>query len=206
MLKAANNVNTVIRDALIGRSFDDQRALDNVLIELDGTPNKSALGANAILAVSIAFARASATERQVPLYLYFAGMVDDQPPTLPHLTVNLFSGGKHAGGQVAIQDVLLAPRNAGSINLSLEMIHKVYHAAADLIADKYGMRLLTADEGGLAPPFENDEAMLADAVEAIARAGFTPGADIALAIDVAASHFYSDGHYASTTRVYRLSR
>lgn len=193
--KATNNVNTTIRDALVGRSFTDQNGLDEALIELDGNTNKSNLGANAILSVSIAFARAVAKERDIPLYEYFANMLNKTAAYLPRLTVNLFSGGKHAGGQVAIQDVLLVPISANTIDESLAMIYAAYHAAADMIVEKYGMRLLTADEGGLAPPFEDDETMLRDAVVAIERAGYVPGKDIALAIDVASSHFFADGIY-----------
>jgi enolase len=111
------------------------------------------------------------------------------------LTVNLFSGGKHAGGQVPIQDVLLVPVSARTIDESLAMVYEVYQAAAELTYRTYGMRALTADEGGLAPAFPSAEAMLDDAVAAIRAAGLDPGRDIALAVDVAASHFYRDGRY-----------
>ena len=193
--KAAQNVNTIIRDALIGQTFDDQVALDEALIQLDGSDNKRYLGANAILAVSVAFARAAAAEQGIPLYAYFANMRGESAAHLPRLTVNLFSGGKHAGRQVAIQDVLLVPISSTTIDDSLAMIYAVYQAAADLIVEKYDMRLLTADEGGLAPPFEDDEIMLRDAVVAIERAGYVPGKDMALAIDVASSHFFTEGVY-----------
>jgi enolase len=193
--RAVNNVNTIIHDALVGQAFNDQAALDETLIQLDGTDNKCRLGANAILAVSVAFARASAKTHGVPLYQYFADMYGAPPATLPHLTVNLFSGGKHAGGQVAIQDVLLVPLSARSVDAGLVMVYEVYQTAADMIADKYQMRLLTADEGGLAPPFPDDETMLQDAVNAIEQAGYVPGEDMALALDVAASHFYVEGSY-----------
>jgi enolase len=147
--------------------------------------------------VSLAFARAVAQEHDVPLYRHFATMLGDRvvPTTLPRLTVNLFSGGKHAGGQVAIQDVLVVPAAATSIDEALATTYAVYQAAADLNQRKYGTRALTADEGGLAPPFANTEAMLADAVEAIVAAGYKPGREVALAIDVASSHFYQDGRY-----------
>ncbi len=169
--------------------------LDEALLSLDGTPNKSQLGANAILAVSLAFARAQAAEFNRPLYRHFAAMLDDQPRTLPRMTINLFSGGKHAGGQVCIQDVLVVPVAATTIDDGLAATSAVYQAAAKLTQEKYGARALKADEGGLAPPFPTTEAMLADAVEAIRRAGFTPGRDVALAVDVASSHFYRDGIY-----------
>ena len=193
-LKAVANVNTIIAKAVTGEKFETQAALDHRLIELDGTENKSRLGANAILACSIAFARASAARRDLPLYAYFASLIGEQPHALPRLTVNLFSGGKHAGGQVEIQDVLLVPM-ADSIDEGLANVHAVYYAAARLIAEKYNMRLLRADEGGLAPPAPSVGALLEDAVSAIRRAQLEPGNDMMLAVDVASSHFYRDGRY-----------
>jgi enolase len=191
--KAVGNVNTVIAPALIGVDFADQRVLDQRLLDLDGTPNKSRLGANALLAVSLVFARAHARQRNVPLYRHFADLLGIEPK-LPGLTINLFSGGKHAEAQVAIQDVLIAPQT-DSIADGLAMMYAIYQAAAALIKEKYGMRALTADEGGLAPPAPDDETLLADAVEAIERAGYRPGEDAKLALDVASSHFYQGGNY-----------
>lgn len=192
--RAVSNIEHILQPALRHRDFD-QAALDGAMLELDGTPNKARLGANALLAVSLAFGRAAAIERGEPLYQYFSGLLGGGAPTLPRLTVNLFSGGKHAGGQVAIQDVLVVPISAPTIDDSLAAIHAVYMAAAKLIERKYGMRLLRADEGGLAPPCAGAEALLADAVEAITDAGLEPGRDMALAIDVASSHFYRGGLY-----------
>jgi enolase len=193
--KAAANVSGPIHDACAGREFSSQDEFDRALIELDGTDSKSRLGANAILSASIAFARASALERGLPLYRYFAEMLGREPRTFPRLTINLFSGGKHAGQQVAIQDVLIVPAAARSIDESLATAYDVYQAAAELSFERYGMRALTADEGGLAPPFENTGAMLATAVKAIEQAGYTPGKEVTLAVDVASSHFYSEGRY-----------
>jgi enolase len=193
--KAVANVNGPIADALRGREFADQAALDRALIDLDGTPNKSRLGANAILAVSLAFARANAAAREIPLYRHFADMLGSTEPRLPQMTINLFSGGKHAGGQVAIQDVLVVPVSAAMIDEGLAMTYAVFQAAAELTKRKYDARPLRADEGGLAPPFPNVETMLSDAIESIRSAGFEPGKDVALAIDVASSHFYTDGWY-----------
>jgi enolase len=192
--KAVGNVNGPIAAAVCDRPFATQAELDAALVALDGTPNKSRLGANAILAVSLAFARARAAGRGVPLYRHFADELGSPARTLPRLTINLFSGGKHAGGQVCIQDVLLVP-TAPTTDAGLAAVFAVYQAAAALTRRKYAARALTADEGGLAPPFPTTEAMLADAVEAIAAAGLTPGRDVALAVDVAATHFYSDGRY-----------
>lgn len=200
--QAVAHVNVALNDALAGQEFADQRALDETMLALDGTPNKARLGANAILAVSLAFARAVAVERAIPLYQQFADILaevggNDHAPltTLPRTTINLFSGGKHAGGQVPIQDVLVVPAAAMTMDDALATTVAVFQAAADLMARKYKMRMLTADEGGLAPPFANAAAMLDDAVEAIQAAGYTPGKEVALAIDVASSHFYEGGRY-----------
>lgn len=193
--KAVANVNGTIASALRGRSFSHQRELDAYLIELDGSANKSRLGANAVLAVSIAYARAEAALRGVPLYQHFADMVDEPLQALPRMTINLFSGGKHAGGQVEIQDVLIVPASAPTIDDGLAMTFAVYQAAAALSRQRYNWRALTADEGGLAPPVESVDAMLALAVEAIERAGYTPGPDVAIALDVASSHFYVNSRY-----------
>jgi len=194
--RAVANIGGELANALCGQLFADQQALDQAMVALDGTPQKSRLGANAILAVSLAFARALAAERQQPLYAYFASLLPAVgTPTLPRPTINLFSGGKHAGGQAPIQDVLIVPAAAQTMDEALATTVAVFQAAADLCAHKYQMRLLTADEGGLAPPFPNAEAMLADAVTAIEAAGFVPGQEVMLAVDVASSHFYQAGRY-----------
>jgi enolase len=192
---AVANVNGEIAARLRGREMPDQAVLDRALIELDGTPQKSRLGANAILAVSLAFCRAHAAERRVPLYRHLAELRDPARQSLPRTTINLFSGGKHAGGQVAIQDVLVVPAHAATIAQSLELTAAVYASAVDLIDEQYAARALKADEGGLAPPFHDTETALRDAVEAIRRADLTPGEDVALAVDVASSHFFRDGRY-----------
>ncbi len=192
---AVANVNGEINASFAGRAFTNQEELDRLLIELDGTPTKSRLGANAILAVSLAFARATAVEQGVPLYRHFSDLLREPLRTLPRPTINLFSGGKHAGHQVVIQDTLVVPVAATTTDEALAMTYAVYQAAADLTRERYHMRALTADEGGLAPPFESDEAMLDNAVAAIHAAGLTPGRDVVLAVDVASSHFYKDGRY-----------
>lgn len=194
-LQAAANVNGILTNALVGRSFTDQCGLDDAMIALDGTSNKQRIGANAILAVSVAFARAVAKEKEIPLYRHFAEIAGTSPLRLPRLTINLFSGGKHAGQQVSIQDVLIIPMSAHTVDESLICAFNVYQVAAELILAKYGMRLLTADEGGLAPPCRNAEEMLGLAVEAIEKAGYSCGRDVYLGLDVAASHFYKDQLY-----------
>jgi enolase 1/2/3 len=185
--KAVANIEGPIAKLLCNQPITDQRDLDHRLI-----PHKDQLGANSILAVSIAFARASAGT--TPLYQHFAAIIGQQTHKLPRLTINLFSGGKHAGGQVAIQDVLIVPTSP-TIHEGLAVCHAIYQSAAQLILDKYQSRALVADEGGLAPNFPNSTAMIEDAVESIHRAGLNPGHDAFLAIDVAASHFYKDGRY-----------
>jgi enolase len=192
---AAGHISTLIHQRLAGTAWHAQRELDEALIALDGAPNCSSLGANAMLAVSIAFARAQAMESGLPLYRHFASMAQVETPAIPILTINLFSGGKHAGKQVAIQDVLIVPIAARTVDQALSQASEVYQCAAELCLDRYGMRLLVADEGGLAPPFDSARAMLDLAIDSIRRAGFTPGREISLAVDVASSHFFDNGHY-----------
>lgn len=193
-LKAVANIKGDINRALAGRQFESQAALDQALLALDGTSNKARLGANAILGVSLAFCRAQATQRGLALYEHLAQLANETP-RLPRSMINLFSGGAHGGGQVAIQDVQLVVLAADSIRRTLEVVSDVFRAAADLTAERYGARLLTADEGGLAPPFESSEIMLRSAVESIERAGYQPGSEVALTLDVAASQFYSSAGY-----------
>jgi enolase len=193
--RAVTNVNETLHEALAGKSFASQTDLDRAMLDLDGTSNKSRLGANAILAVSLAFARACARQRGAPLYRHFADLAGRAPSQLPRPTINLFSGGKHAGGQSPLQDVLVVPASARTMDEALASTFAIYQSAAELTWKKYGMRLLRADEGGLAPPFKSAEAMLEDAVATITAAGFKPGQEVALAVDVAASHFFHEGRY-----------
>jgi len=193
--RAAANISEGLHRELAGHMFTSQAELDNAMIALDGTPTKSRLGANAILAVSVAFARACALDRRIPLYRHFAEMLGSPIDALPRLTINLFSGGKHAGQQISIQDVLIIPMSAQTVDEALVAASDIYSAAADLIFQRYGMRLLTADEGGLAPPFRMVDEMFTLAVEAIELAGFVPGKDIFLGVDVASTHFYKSDRY-----------
>jgi enolase len=190
--RAVAAVKRELADAVRGVVFSSQDELDHALIERDGTDDKSRLGANAILAVSLAFARACASSAGVALHEHLAG---GGPSALPRPMVNLFSGGRHAGGQIAIQDVLVVPTAARSIDEALACVSEVYACAAELVARDYGMRALTADEGGLAPAFAAPEAMIEAALAAAAAAGLNPGRDVGLAIDVAATHFFVDGYY-----------
>jgi enolase len=194
--EAVSNIRGPIAAALKNESFHDQEQLDTRLLELDGTTDKSRLGANAILAVSLAFARAAAAHQHLELFEYFASLLSAASPRLPGLTINLFSGGKHAFSQVAIQDVLIVPQSASSISERLAQMYDIYQEAAAIIRKRYSVLPLTADEGGLAPPFASSSEMLETAVEAIQGAGYEPGDQVALAVDVAASHFVNpDGLY-----------
>jgi enolase len=193
--KAVANIQGELNAAVQGEAYQSQADFDARLISLDGTPAKSRLGANAILAVSLAFARAAAAAQGQELWRYFSSLAGVKPNWLPRLTINLFSGGKHAGQQVAIQDVLIVPVTTQTVDDSLAMSWEVYQTAAEISLQRYGMRLLRADEGGMAPPFRTPEEMIETALEAIERAGLQSGKDVALAIDVAASHFYSSDGY-----------
>ncbi len=194
--KAVGHVNDQISQAIVGGAFASQGDLDKALLSLDGSPNKSNLGANALLAVSLAFSKAAAVFEQKPLYQFYADQLGITQMQLPRPTINLFSGGLHAGGQVPIQDVLVVPSSAQSIDEALAMTFNVFYTAARMAQENYGYRLLRADEGGLAPPFEHADAMLQAAVKAIEAAGYRPGEDVSLAVDVASSHFYKTGGYA----------
>jgi len=194
-LRAVAHISGEIRDSLAGKRFESQWELDRTLIELDATRDKSRLGANAILAVSIAFAKASAISSGQPLYQQLGQLLALEPSSFPRLTINLFSGGMHAGGQVSIQDVLIVPLETRTIDETLVVAHDIYEAAADLIQRRYGMRRLRADEGGLAPPARCSREMIELALEAVAAAGYSAGHDVALGLDVAATHFYREGVY-----------
>ena len=193
---AVANINCELQAALANRTdLSSQADLDRALVTLDGTPAKARLGANALLAVSLAFARACAAEAGLQLYEYFALMLGRAISTIPKMTINLFSGGTHAGWQTPIQDVLIVPQSPTSVAEGLVMARAVYQEGVKLIHRKYNMRWLTADEGGLAPPVENAECLLDDAVECIQAAGFVPGKDVAIAVDVASTHFFKRGCY-----------
>ncbi len=193
---AVANVNGEVLTALTGADAADQAAIDQALLDLDGTENKARLGANAILSVSLAVARASAIAAGRPLYERFAEIagLDTAVDRLSRPTVNLFSGGKHAGGQIPIQDVLITSL-ADTADVAMEQIVAVFDAAAALCREKYGMRTLVADEGGLAPDFASVDAAFEDAIAAVERAGLRPGEEIAICLDVASSHFFADGRY-----------
>jgi enolase len=189
VLAAVTRVQETIGPAVVGRSPFDQRGLDSLLIELDGTPDKSRLGANAVLAVSIAAARAAATSNRHPLWRHLGG-----GGMLPLPMVNILSGGLHAQNGLAFQDFLVVPVGAGSCSEAIEMVFDVREAAGELLRER-GHSVLKADEGGFGPPLPRAEAALDLLAAAAHRAGRSPGEEIAFAVDVAATHFFDDGLY-----------
>lgn len=191
VLNAVHNVNEEIADAIAGAEADDQRLIDQAMIALDGTENKSRLGANAILGVSIAVAKAAAESAGLPLYRYIGG---PNAHVLPVPMMNIVNGGAHADSGVDVQEFMIAPIGAESFSEALRMGAEVYHSLKSVIKSK-GLSTGLGDEGGFAPSVEFTKAALDLIVEAIEKAGFKPGADIALALDVASSEFYKDGKY-----------
>jgi len=188
---AVRNVNTAIRATLLGVDARDQEAVDRKLIALDGTPDKSRLGANAIVAVSLACAQASAAAAHKPLWQHLAG---DKRVAMPVPQVQIYGGGAHAHGRVDIQDYMVVCPGAGSFTESLEWIAEVYRAAGARLAKKGALQGV-ADEGGWWPAFKSNEEGLAELVGAISDAGFEPGADVAIALDAAATQFHRGGRY-----------
>ena len=188
---AVRNVNSVIRDALRALSVSDQEAIDRRLVQLDGTPDKSRLGANALVAVSLACAQAAASSRKIPLWRHLAG---DRRVALPVPQIQIFGGGAHARGRVDLQDYMVICIGAGSFREALEWTAEVYAAAGRRLA-KRGALQGVADEGGYWPSFRTNEEGLVELVGAIADAGLEPGVDVALALDIAAGQLYRGGRY-----------
>ncbi|GAA1145117.1 phosphopyruvate hydratase [Nesterenkonia lutea] len=184
-------VNDVIASALEGQDATEQRIVDQILLDLDGTENKSSLGANAILGVSMAVAKAAADASDLPLYKYLGG---PNAHLLPVPMMNILNGGSHADSNVDIQEFMIAPIGAATFSEALRSGVEVYHALKALLKEK-GLATGLGDEGGFAPNLSSNREALDLITEAITRAGYTPGKDIALALDVAASEFFSDGAY-----------
>jgi len=191
VLKAVENVNTEIAEALMGLDAQEQAFLDRTLIELDGTENKERLGANAMLAVSMAVAKAAAEECSLPLYRYFGG---SGAMSMPVPMMNVINGGAHANNNLDMQEFMILPVGASSFRESLRMGAEVFHALKKLINDK-GMSTAVGDEGGFAPNVENHEAAIQLVLQAIEKAGYEPGSQIALGLDCASSEFFRDGKY-----------
>ncbi len=193
-LKAVTLINEELNQQISGTEFESQKQFDDLLCALDGTKNKSKLGGNSMLALSVVFSKGFAGVKGLPLFSHFADIVGNKTPTLPQLTINLFSGGKHAGLQTPVQDILLVP-NAATVQKALAMTYHVYYQAAKNLNQSKKMRLLRADEGGLSPECDTVEELFEYALKAIEDCGYVSGKDISLAIDVAASHFYENGSY-----------
>lgn len=189
VLQAVHNVNTGILAAVVGLDAGDQTAIDAKMIELDGTPNKASLGANAILAVSLAAARAEAASQGLPLYLYLQQLIPKGQPTMPIPQMNLINGGRHANNGMAIQEFHVLPVSAPSFTEALRMGVEVSYALKDLLVED-GFSVSVGDEGGFAPTLKNSDSAFAYLVHAIEKAGYIPGVDVWLGIDAAASEFY----------------
>ncbi len=190
--KAVGHVNGEIRAALVGADAGDQQAIDRVMIELDGTPNKARLGANAILAVSLANAHAAAASAGVPLYRWLAGGAGAL--TMPVPMMNIINGGAHADNSVDIQEFMILPVGAGSLAEAVRIGAEIFHALKAVLHQR-GMNTAVGDEGGFAPNLPSNEAALETILEAIERAGFHAGDDVRLGLDVASSEFFRDGAY-----------
>jgi len=195
--KAVNNINTVIKEKISGMYVFDQEDIDNVLIELDGTENKSNLGANAILAVSLAVAKAAAEESRLPLYRYVGGVGAN---LLPIPLMNILNGGAHADNGIDFQEFMIVPVNADTFSDALRMGVEVFHHLKKVLKDK-GLNTAVGDEGGFAPNIKNNEEALQYVLQAIEKAGYRPGEDIYIALDAAASEFYDAEH-----KVYHLKK
>jgi enolase len=201
VLKAVEFVNTEIAEAIIGLDAAEQAFIDQTMIELDGTENKSRLGANAILAVSMAVARAAAEESGLPLYRYLGG---SGRMSMPVPMMNVINGGAHANNNIDMQEFMIIPVGAPSFREALRYGAEVFHALKKLI-DKKGMPTTVGDEGGFAPDLPNNEAALKLIVEGIEAAGYVPGEDIAIGLDCASSEFYKDGFYHLASEKLKLT-
>ena len=191
VMQAVENVNTEISEAIIGLDAQEQAFIDQTMIDLDGTDNKSRLGANAILAVSMAVAKAAAEESGLPLYRYFGGM---GPMQMPVPMMNIINGGEHANNSLDIQEFMVMPVGAANFREALRCGAEIFHALKKLL-DKKGHSTAVGDEGGFAPNLGSHAEALQIIMQAIEAAGYVPGQDVLLALDCAASEFYKDGKY-----------
>ena len=191
VLKAVEHINTEISEAIMGLDASEQAFLDKTLLELDGTDNKSRLGANAMLAVSMAVAKAAAEEAGLPLYRYFGGSGAMQ---LPVPMMNIVNGGAHANNSLDIQEFMIVPVSQPTFREALRCGAEVFHALKKILSDR-GMSTAVGDEGGFAPNFGSNDECLSTILQAIEKAGYRAGEDVLLALDCAASEFYHDGKY-----------
>ncbi len=191
VLNAVRNVNTILSDLVVGMSVTDQVGIDKALIEIDGTPNKSNLGANAILGVSLAVAKAAAAYLKMPLYRYIGGI---NARVLPVPMMNIINGGSHSDAPIAFQEFMIRPIGAESFSEAIRMGAEVFHTLKKVLHER-GLSTAVGDEGGFAPELNSTEDAIESIVRAIKSAGYTPGKDITIALDCAASEFYKDGIY-----------
>ena len=201
VVKAVENVINVIAPAILGMDATEQRELDLQMIELDGTDNKSKLGANAILGVSLAAARAAATAFGIPLYRYLGGI---NARFLPIPMMNIINGGVHAANNLDLQEFMILPVGAGSFSQAVQMGAETFHALQKILKDK-GLSTAVGDEGGFAPDLKANEEAIRFIIEAIEAAGYKAGADIGIALDAAASEFYDKGKYVLASEKKKLS-
>ena len=191
VLKAVENIETIIRPKLIGMEAREQAGIDLTMLELDGTENKSNLGANSILAVSMAVAHAAAADEQAPLYQYLGG---DGPFDMPVPMMNIINGGAHADNSIDMQEFMILPVGAGALVEAVRYGAEVFHALKSVLAAR-GLNTAVGDEGGFAPDLNSNEAALELIITAIEKAGYIPGEDILLGLDIASSEFYQENNY-----------
>ena len=203
--KAVDNINTELRGALNGKEFD-QGSLDQTMIDLDGTENKSRLGANAILGVSLAFAHAAAKSENVPLYKYFNNISkSENPPSLPLPMMNILNGGKHAEGSVDFQEFMIVPFEMETFSERLRCGAEIFHALKQILK-KRGLNTSVGDEGGYAPAIGTNEDAIKVIIEAIEKAGYIPGEQVAIALDVAANELFTEDNYHLATEDRTLTK
>ena len=191
VLKAVNNVNTKIRQEIIGKDVHSQKELDQLLIELDGTTNKANLGANAILGVSLAYLKADSMSKGIPIY---RNLADREEYTLPVPCMNVINGGKHADNNVDFQEFMIAPHNAASFKESIRKGIEVFHTLKDILKKK-GYSTGVGDEGGFAPNLQSNQEAVEVILDAIQKAGYKPGTDVSICLDPAASEMWENGSY-----------
>ena len=201
VLKAVEHVNTEISEAIVGLDASEQAFIDKTLIELDGTDDKSRLGANALLAVSMAVAKSAAEEAGLPLYRYFGG---SGPMQMPVPMMNVINGGAHANNRLDLQEFMIVPLGAKSFGEALRCGAEVFQALKKLVAGQ-GMSTAVGDEGGFAPDLPTHAAAIELVLEAVAKAGYQPGEDVALALDCAASELWKDGRYVLASEKLQLN-
>jgi enolase len=194
VLKAVSNVNDIIAKELVGKSIYDQRIIDNKMIDLDGTDNKSVLGANAILGVSLALAKAAAKEKNMPLYAYLGG---DNANTLPVPMMNIINGGSHSDAPIAFQEFMIIPVLAKSFSHAMQMGTEIFHSLKKVLTSR-NLTTSVGDEGGFAPKLDGTEDALETIKKAVTNAGYSFGKEIMIALDCAASEFYENGKYDYT--------